>query len=68
MLIACDSYGLFAQRVKDVAYLRQVWWSVEPVYVKPQSNKIMLNVGAQYNASGDATGNSGAYIYSRINV
>ncbi len=68
MIIFFDNYSINAQRTTDVGYLRKVWWSVEPIYVKPRSNKIMVNIGAQYNVSGDATGNAGAYLYSRINV
>ena len=63
-----DNFKMDAQRTTDLAYYRKVWWSVEPIYVKPRSNKFILNVGAQLNISGDAKGNYGAYMYSRINV
>lgn len=62
------SFSIKAQRITDVGYYRKVWWSVEPIYVKPNSNKIMLNLGAQYYASGDAKANYGPYCYARVNV
>lgn len=60
--------NLSAQKVTNVGYYRKVWWSVEPIYVKPNSNKIMINFGAQYDASGDAKANSSPFCYARVNV
>lgn len=53
----------------QIAYYREVYYSVDTLYLKPRSNRVMINVGAQADINGDASGtNIAPYLYARAQV
>jgi len=59
----------YAQNVEGIAYYREVFYTVDTLFCKPKSNRLMICGGGQMDVHGDASGiNYGPYLYARLNV